>query len=46
LLRMTDTHGLQAKKMSGIVYKPLQGFMLDDHDVDVNYIVVLHKPNR
>ncbi|EAQ32399.1 bifunctional 2-polyprenyl-6-hydroxyphenol methylase/3-demethylubiquinol 3-O-methyltransferase UbiG [Idiomarina baltica] len=46
LLRMTDAHGLQAMKMNGIVYKPLQGFMLDEHDVDVNYIVALHKPDR
>ncbi len=43
---MTDVHGLQAMKMNGIVYKPLQGFMLDEHDVDVNYIVALHKPGR
>lgn len=44
LLTMTDRCGLQANAINGIVYHPLTGFALSQHDVDVNYIIALTKP--
>jgi len=45
LLRMTDAAGLEAQAMTGMHYLPWRGFYLDNSNVDVNYIVCLHKPS-
>ena len=44
LLRMTDAAGLQAVTMTGLHYLPWRGFYLDNHNIDVNYLVSLCKP--
>ena len=43
LLRMCDAAGLEATAMTGMHYLPWRGFYLDTHNVDVNYLICLHK---
>lgn len=44
LLRMCDAAGLEATAMTGMHYLPWRGFYLDTNNVDVNYLICLHKP--
>ncbi|MCK7458523.1 bifunctional 2-polyprenyl-6-hydroxyphenol methylase/3-demethylubiquinol 3-O-methyltransferase UbiG [Idiomarina aminovorans] len=44
LLQMCDQAGLEDIAINGLIFHPLNGFILSEKDVDVNYIVALRKP--